>query len=96
MTKSKVANGVAAKRFQSIWRSLLWRGVVYGIPVGFVVGATVGVLVAVLERPDLVKLVGAMVGTVIYVPIALIITSMVVKKGYGSLNKRRVPHARAA
>ena len=96
MTKSKVATGFAAKRFQSIWRSLLWRGVVYSIPVGFVVGATVGVLVAVLERPDLVKLVGAMVGTVIYVPIALIITSMVVKKGYGSLNKRRMPDARAA
>ena len=96
MTKSKVATGFAAKRFQSIWRSLFWRGVVYGIPVGFVVGATVGVLVEVLERPDLVELVGAMVGTVIYVPIALIITSMAVKKGYGSLNKRQVSHARAA
>jgi len=74
MKNSKVVPDYTVKRFLSIWLSLLWRGVVYGIPVGFVVGATVGVIVAALERPELITWLTAMLGMVIYVPIALAIT----------------------
>jgi len=70
--------------------------VVYGIPVGFVVGAMVGVIVAALERPELITWLTAMLGMVIYVPIALAISKLTVKRRFESFNKRLVLHARAA
>ena len=88
----KFAADFTGKRFLSIWRALLWRGVVYGIPVGFVLGAIVGVVIAALEQPGLIHLVGAMLGTIIYVPISLIITSIVLKKRYGSFSIKLLPH----
>lgn len=89
---SKFAADFPGNRVLSIWWALLWRGVVYGIPAGFVLGALVGAVVAALGRPDLVDLVGAMLGTIIYVPISLIITSMVLKKRYGEFSIRLLPH----
>ena len=84
MAKSKIASDFAGTRILSIWWALLWRGVVYGIPVGFILGAITGVVVAALGRPDLVDLVAAIIGTIIYVPVSLIITTIVLKKRYGS------------
>lgn len=93
---SKYGRDFTGKHVLSIWWALLWRGVVYGIPVGFVLGALVGVVVAALERPDLVDLVGAMLGTVIYVPVSFIITTIVLKKRYGSFSIRLLPHESAS
>ena len=84
MIKSKFAPDFTRKRILAIWWALLWRGVVYGMPVGFVLGAITGVVVAALGRPDLVDLVAAIIGTIIYVPVSLIITTVVLKKRYGS------------
>lgn len=92
MAKSKCAPDFTGKRFLSIWWALLWRGLVYGIPVGFVLGAVVGAVVAALGRPDLVDLVASMIGTIVYIPISLIITTIALKKRYGSFSIRLVPH----
>ena len=96
MEKSNVADEFTGKHVMSIWWALLWRGVVYGIPIGFILGAIVGVVVAALGRPDLVDFVGAMLGTIIYVPVSFLITMIVLKKRYGSFSIRLMPHDSAA
>ena len=96
MSKSKFAPEFAGKRFLSIWRELLWRGVVYGIPAGFVLGAIIGIVIATLERPDLLEVVGAMLGTIVYVPISLIVTTVVLKKRYRSFSISLSPHESAS
>ena len=93
---SKYGRALNGKHVLSIWWALLWRGVVYGIPAGFVLGALVGVVVAALERPDLIDLVGAMLGTIIYVPVSLIITTIVLKKRYGSFSIRLLRNGSAS
>ena len=93
---SKYDRDFTGKQVLSIWWALLWRGVVYGIPVGFVLGALVGVVVAALGRPDLIELVGAMLGTIIYVPVSFIITTIVLKKRYGSFSIRLLPRESAS
>ena len=96
MSKSKFAPEFAGKRFQSIWGALLWRGVVYGIPVGLFVGTFVGIAVEAIGRPHLAGLVGAMLATVICVPVSLTIRNVVLKKRYPSTNTRLVPQDLAA
>jgi uncharacterized membrane protein YjjP (DUF1212 family) len=96
MEKSNFADEFTGKHVMSIWWALLWRGVVYGIPIGFILGAIVGVVVAALGRPDLVDFVGAMLGTIIYVPVSFLITMIVLKKRYGSFSIRLMSHDSAA
>jgi len=96
MSQSKFAPESAGKRFLSIWGELLWRGVVYGIPVGLLVGTFVGIAVEAIGRPHLVGPVGAMLGTVICVPVSLTIRNVVLKKLYPSSNNRLLPQDLAA
>jgi len=96
MTKSKFAPDSTSKHVLSIWWALLWRGVAYGIPAGFVLGAIIGIVIATLERPDLLNVVGAMLGTIIYVPISLMVTTVVLKKRYRSFSISLSPHESAS
>jgi len=92
MTRSTFAPDFTSKHVLSIWWALLWRGVVYGIPAGFVLGAIIGIVIAALERPDLIDVVGAMLGTIVYVPISLMVTTVVLKKRYRSFSINLLPH----
>src|SRR5215218_8435061 len=96
MSKSKFAREFAGKRFLSIWGSLLWRGVVYGIFVGFALGTLAGVAVESAGRPDQVNLLEAMLGIMFLAPTALGIRAIVLKKRYPSSNTRLVPQDLAA
>ena len=96
MPKSKFAREFAGKRFLSIWGALLWRGVVYGIPLGLLIGTFVGIAVEAIGQPHLAGLVGAMLAPVICVPVSLTIRNVVLKKRYPSSNTRLVPQDLAA
>jgi len=96
MSKPKFAPEFAGKRFLSIWPALLWRGVVYGIFVGFALGTLAGVAVESAGRPDQVRFLEAMLGTMVFAPIALGIRAIVLKKRYPSTNTRLVPQDLAA
>jgi hypothetical protein len=96
MAQSKVNPSFTGKRIRAIWPALLWRGVVYGVPVGFALGTIAGVAVESAGRPDQITSLEVLLVTIVFVPIALGITSTVSKKRVESFANDPVLHDIAA
>ena len=96
MAQSKNYPSFTGRRFFAIWPALLWRGVVYGIPVGFALGTIAGVAVESAGRPDQISSLEVLLGTIVFVPMALGITYIVSKKRYEPVAANPVPYDVAA
>ena len=95
MAQSKIYPKFTEKGFFAISPALR-RGVVYGIPTGFALGTIAGVAVESAGRPDQTSSLQALLGAIVFIPIALGITSIVSKKRYTTFTAAPVPHNIAA
>lgn len=73
-----------------IWWSYFWRATVLGALAGFVLGALAGFLVALLGRPELGPRLGGFLGTLVQIPVSMVVLRMVLRKQYKSFSIRLI------
>lgn len=69
-----------------MWWAFLWRAAVFGFLAGFVIGAIGGFIMGFAGMPNAAVLVGKILGTIVYLPVSLLVLRHILGKKYASFS----------
>ena len=78
-------------RALTVWWSLMWRIIVFGVAAGLVAGAFVGVIAGLTGQADKAKVWGGVAGYIVSVPVPMLVVKIVLQKKWKEFSIGLIP-----